>query len=231
MDAHDFEKVIGYKFKNTKLLTAALTHSSYSNEHRSSDIICNERLEFLGDSVLGFICAELLYTRYSDKTEGVMSKMRSALVCEAALAEYAKCLELGKYLLLGRGEVLAGAGERASTVSDAFEAVIAAIYLDGGIDDAKNFVLPFLNSAIDNNKHTHSLNRDFKTSLQEISQKNPGEIIRYELTNESGPDHTKVFTVSVYLNSNLLATAHGKSKKEAEQSAAREALKLMGEKI
>ncbi len=231
MNYTKFQNIINYKFKKEKLLETALTHSSYANEHKSNGAVSNERLEFVGDSVLGFICAELLYSRYSDKPEGEMSKMRSSLVCETALAEYAALIDLGSYLLLGHGENLGGGRERPSTVSDAFEALIAAIYLDGGMENAKKFVLPFLNGALDSNKYTHVLNRDYKTALQEIAQQNPGEIIHYQVVSETGPDHDKSFTVSVYLNSNLLATADGKSKKEAEQNAAKEALKLMGEEL
>ena len=231
MNFSQIQNIIGYKFKKEKLLETALTHSSYANEHKSNGTVCNERLEFVGDSVLGFICAELLFKRYPDKTEGEMSKMRSSLVCESALAEYASIIDLGNYLLLGHGENLAGGRERPSTLSDAFEALIAAIYIDGGMENAKKFVIPFLTGALNSNKQTHVLNRDYKTVLQEIAQQNPGEIISYETVGESGPDHNKCFTVNVYLNSNLLATADGKSKKEAEQNAAHEALKLMGEEL
>lgn len=231
MDIYNIQKIINYNFKNHKLLENALTHSSYANEHKNSKTICNERLEFVGDSVLGFICAELLYEKYPDRPEGEMSKMRSALVCENALAEYAAKISLGSHLMLGHGEELAGGRERPSIISDAFEALIAAIYLDGGMESAKAFVLPFLKSALDSDKHTHVLSRDYKTILQEIAQQNPGEIIHYEIAGESGPDHNKSFTVNVYLNSNLLATASGKSKKEAEQNAACDALKLMGEQL
>lgn len=220
---------IQYKFSNKRLLETSLTHSSYSNEHKTSGSVCNERLEFIGDSVLGFVCAELLYNKYPSKPEGELSKLRSALVCETALDKYAKNIELGKYLLLGHGEDLAGGRERPSILSDAFEALIAAIYLDGGIEEAKKFVLPFLVDAIENDSTTHVLKRDYKTILQEIAQQNPGEIIKYTVVSETGPDHNKCFTVNVYLNSNLLASGLGKNKKEAEQDAACKALKLMGE--
>ena len=225
----EFQKTIGHFFKNEKYLQNALTHSSYANEHRTHGIVCNERLEFMGDSVLGLICAELLYEKYPNKPEGELSKLRSSLVCENALAAYAKNIDLGKHLLLGHGEELGGGRERASILSDAFEALIAAIYLDGGIECAKDFVLPFLKDAINMDSKSHILNRDYKTVLQEIAQKNPGELVRYAVVDESGPDHDKSFTVNVYLNSNLLASGTGKSKKEAEQDAAHKALKLMGE--
>lgn len=223
------EEKIGYKFNSKHNVTLALTHSSYANEHRSKNIVCNERLEFVGDSVLGFICAEYLYGKYPSKPEGELSKIRSSLVCETALDVYAKQIGLGEYLLLGHGEELAGGRTRPSILSDAFEALIAAIYIDGGMDCAKEFVLPFIIEALKDNEKTHALNRDYKTALQEIAQKNPGEIISYAVVSESGPDHNKSFEVSVYLNSNLLASGKGRSKKEAEQDAAHKALILMGE--
>lgn len=225
----ELQNLIGYSFKNQRYLENALTHSSYANEHRTRGIVCNERLEFMGDSVLGFVCAELLYEKYPHKPEGELSKIRSALVCESALDAYAKSINLGKFLLLGHGEELGGGRERASILSDAFEALIAAIYIDGGIQCAKEFVLPFLCDTIKADSKSHVLNRDYKTILQEIAQKNPGELVRYSVVNETGPDHDKSFTVNVYLNSNLLASGNGKSKKEAEQDAAHKALKLMGE--
>lgn len=225
----ELEQKIGYTFSDKKKLTLALTHSSYANEHKSQGIICNERLEFIGDSVLGFICAELIYNKFPSKPEGELSKLRSSLVCETALNGYAQQINLGKSLLLGHGEDLAGGRERPSILADAFEALIAAIYMDGGMQKAKDFVIPYLMQAITNDTKTHNLNRDYKTALQEIAQKNPGEIISYAVISESGPDHNKRFEVSVYLNSNLLASGNGRSKKEAEQNAAQQALKLMGE--
>lgn len=225
----ELEQKIGYRFRDGRKLTLALTHSSYANEHKAQGVACNERLEFMGDSVLGFICAELLYHRFPSKPEGELSKLRSSLVCETALDDYARKIELGKYLLLGHGEALNGGRERPSILSDAFEALIAAIYMDGGMNTAKEFVLPFLTDAIADDVKTRALNRDYKTALQEIAQKNPGEIISYAVVSESGPDHNKSFEVSVYLNSNLLATGCGRTKKEAEQDAAHKALGLMGE--
>ncbi len=226
----NLQKKIGYYFKNQSILNASLTHSSYANEHKNRGVVCNERLEFMGDAVLGFICAELLFSKYPTKHEGELSKMRSSLVCESALSSYAKKLNLGEFLLLGHGENLAGGRERPSTLSDAFEALLAAIYLDGGIEPAKAFILPYLNNAIDNEQLSNVFNKDYKTALQEIAQQNPGELIKYSIVKESGPDHNKEFTVNVYLNSNLLATGYGKNKKEAEQDAAHKALNLMGEK-
>lgn len=225
----DLEQKIGYSFRDRKKLTLALTHSSYANEHKAHGVICNERLEFMGDAVLGFISAEFLYAKYPSKPEGELSKLRSSLVCESALDVYAKSIGLGSYLLLGHGEDLAGGRNRPSILSDAFEALIAAIYMDGGMERAKEFVLPYLTEATESDAKTHALNRDYKTALQEIAQKNPGEIISYAVVSESGPDHNKTFEVSVYLNSNLLASGNGRSKKEAEQDAAKKALALMGE--
>lgn len=226
---NELQNKIGYSFNNLNILKTSLTHSSYANEHKENGTKCNERLEFMGDAVLGFVCAELLFKKFSSKHEGELSKLRSSLVCEAALCKYAIDLELGKYLLLGHGENIAGGRERPSTLSDAFEALLAAIYLDGGIEPAKAFILPYLTKALDDEQSVHGFTRDYKTVLQEIAQQNPGEIIKYSVVSESGPDHDKSFTVNVYLNSNLLATGNGKSKKEAEQDAARQALKLMGE--
>lgn len=224
----ELQTKIGYRFNNVKTLKKSLTHSSYANEHKSEGSVCNERLEFMGDSVLGFVCAELLFKKFPSRHEGELSKLRSSLVCESALSGYALEIELGKYLLLGHGEDQAGGRERPSILSDAFEALLAAIYLDGGMQEAKNFILPFLEKAIEDDSQ-YTLCRDYKTALQEIAQKNPGEIIRYTTVNETGPDHDKQFAVNVYLNSNLLATGIGKSKKEAEQDAAHKALMLMGE--
>ena len=226
----NLESKIKYKFKKKKLLNLALSHSSYANEHKSQGYESNERLEFLGDSVLGVICAELLYNEFSGKAEGDLTKIRASMVCEPALFNYAKSIDLGSYLMLGHGEESSGGRERPSILADSFEALIAAIFLDGGIESAKAFVLPFLKSAMPDKNHTDITN-DYKTMLQEIAQKNPGEIIHYKVINETGPDHDKKFDVEVYLNSNVIGRGSGKSKKEAEQSAAKKALKLMGEPI
>ena len=209
----DLQKRIGYTFKNTDLLTEALTHSSYANEHRAKHIKYNERLEFLGDAVLSL-------------PEGELTKLRASLVCEKTLFEFAKQIELGKYLVLSKGERNNGGAERPSILSDAFEALIAAIYIDGGIDPASKHILNFVIPAIKNSKKK-KLN-DYKTALQEIIQKNPGEQLEYVLVGESGPDHNKHFVVEVHLNSNVIGKGGGRSKKEAEQQAAREALELMG---
>ena len=217
-------KVLGYTFKKPALLETALTHSSYANEgirHLNS----NERLEFLGDSVLGFVTAGYLFEHETGK-EGELTRLRASLVCEKALSSYAKKINLGDYLLLGKGEQRGGGAQRASLLADAFEAVIAALYLDGGLAQAEAFILPFIKEELSNQRKPHF--RDYKTQLQEIDQQNPEEQLEYELKGECGPDHNTQFYVEVLLNSNVIGSGRGKSKKEAEQQAAREALKLMG---
>lgn len=221
----EFEKNIGYSFKNEKLLKTAVTHSSYANEKQLGE--CNERLEFLGDSVLGVVSADYFYRNLSHLPEGEMTKRRAACVCERSLFEFAKEIELGKYILLGKGEEHTGGRTRPSILADAFEAVIAAIYLDGGLEEARSFILPFLKKAATKEP---SFN-DYKTALQEIIQKNPDEHLSYVLVGESGPDHNKRFEVEVLLNSNIIGTGIGISKKGAEQEAAKSALALMGVKL
>lgn len=223
MDFSKLEERIGYKFKNTDLLETALTHSSYANEKQLSRG-CNERLEFLGDSVLGVITAEYFYHNLNNLPEGEMTKKRAACACEKSLFGFAKEINLGEYLLLGKGEDRTGGRRRASVLADAFEALIAAIYLDGGLDAARSFVLDFVKKAADQQLKF----RDYKTELQEIIQKNPAEHLTYVLVGESGPDHDKRFEVEVMLNSNIMGCGKGKSKKLAEQEAARQALELMG---
>lgn len=220
---NELQKAIGYKFKNTELLKRAITHSSYANENHltTGD---NERLEFLGDSVLGFITAEYLFSHHKDFPEGELTKLRSYAVCEKSLFEYAKEISLGEKLKLGKGEEHTGGRERPSVLSDAFEAVIAAIYLDGGINEAKKFVLRFVEPYVEAKPSF----KDYKTMLQEVVQKNQGEVLEYVLVSESGPDHDKHFEVAVHLNSNIIGKGVGGSKKKAEQAAAKEALELMG---
>ncbi|MEE3427676.1 MAG: ribonuclease III [Ruminococcus sp.] len=222
----DFEKVIEYKFNNPDLLREALTHSSYANEAKDKQIKCNERLEFLGDAVLSIVVAEYIFENLPELPEGELTKLRAALVCEKALYKFGKQIKLGEYLLLSKGEKNGGGANRPSIVSDAFEAVIAAIYLDGGMAPAKKHILRFVIPEI-NNKNTKPF-KDYKTTLQEIVQKNPGEKLLYRLVSESGPDHDKHFVFEVLLNSNSIGKGGGRSKKEAEQNAAREALELMG---
>lgn len=214
---------LGYHFKNLTFLERALTHSSYANEQHL-DTGDNERLEFLGDSVLGFVTAEYLFLHHRSFPEGELTKLRAYAVCEKSLFAYAKEIELGKFLRLGKGEEQTGGRERASVLSDAFEAVIAAIYLDGGIEPAKKFVLRFVEPYVEA-KPTF---KDYKTTLQEVIQQNQGEQLEYVLISESGPDHDKHFEMEVHLNSNVIGHGIGGSKKKAEQNAAKEALELMG---
>ena len=224
MDTARLEENLGYTFKDKQLLKTALTHSSYANESHDGSP-SNERLEFLGDSVLSIIVSDQIYKRYNTP-EGELTKLRASLVCEASLYEFAKQLDIGSFMLLGRGERNHKGGERPSILADAFEAVLAAVYLDGGMKPASDLVLRFVKEDL-NHKEKISF-RDYKTKLQEVIQKNPEERLEYVLVDESGPDHDKQFTVELRLNSNVIASGTGKSKKAAEQSAAAEALKLMG---
>ena len=217
---------LGYNFKNRNLLCRALTHSSHANEMRLPES-SNERLEFLGDAVLSVIVSEYIFKHYSHLPEGELTKIRASLVCEKALCEFAASINLGDYLMLGRGEAQTGGRTRPSILADAFEAVIAAIYLDGGLAPARKFVLRFVKNEL---SHMESAPfTDYKTMLQEIIQKNPEEKLRYVLKAESGPDHDKRFAVEVRLNSNVIGGGEGKSKKDAEQRAAKQALELMGQ--
>ena len=222
----ELEKTINYSFKDPSLLLTALTHSSYVNEAKEP-CECNERLEFLGDSVLGFICAQKLFSEYHRFDEGTCSKIRAALVCEASLAKYARQISLGEYMRFSKSEMLGGGKDRDSAIGDAFEALIAALFLDGGLEQARTFVLPFLESNM-TDAISGRLFKDSKTMLQEIVQQNKGEHLEYRLLKTEGPDHRRIFTVAVMLNSNCIGTGKGSSKKEAEQKAAGEALKLMG---
>lgn len=222
-DLKSFQQKIGYNFNNEELLLTALTHSSYANECGGA---FNERLEFLGDSVLGFISAEFFFSNRKSVPEGELTKLRAATVCEKSLFGFAREIELGSYIRLGKGEMNTGGRERPSILSDAFEALIAAIYLDGGMEQAKRFVLPFLKEAQSNK--SESAFKDYKTVLQEIIQRNPEERLEYVLVGESGPAHDKIFEVEIHLNSNCIGRGSGHSKKLAEQAAAGEALKLMG---
>ena len=222
------EENLKYSFKNKDLLVNALTHSSYANEVRNG-VTSNERLEFFGDSILSVIVSDYLYHQFSSLPEGELTKLRASLVCEKSLCSFSRELELGKFLRLGKGEDKGGGRERDSILADAFEAVLAAIYLDGGIDIARNHVMNFVLREL---KHTNDeVFKDYKTTLQEIIQRNPEESVKYILTGESGPDHNKVFEVEVHLNSNVIGVGKGKSKKQAEQMAAKEALRLMGAEI
>ena len=222
----DLQDKIGYQFNNVSLLKEALTHSSYANEHRSQNIRYNERLEFLGDAVLSIVVSDYIFKNCPELPEGELTKLRASLVCEKSLYEFAKKIDLGNYLLLSKGERNNGGADRPSILSDAFEALIAAIYIDGGMKSASKHILNFVIPEIKNSKKKRI--NDYKTTLQEIIQKNPGEQLEYVLVNESGPDHNKHFVVEVHLNSNVIGKGGGRTKKEAEQQAAREALELMG---
>ncbi len=219
------ESRLGYEFKDRTLFERALTHSSFVNEHGMSKLLCNERLEFLGDSVLSVIVSRYLFEKYSDKPEGELTRERAALVCEATLAGFSRELNLGAFIKFGKGEKMSGGDSRPSILADAFEAMLAAIYLDGGFDTAEQFVLRFVKNA---EPQAEQNTRDYKTLLQEVIQRNPDERLRYVVTDESGPDHNKSFTVEIQLNNNTFGVGHGRSKKLAEQDAARQALELMG---
>ena len=213
------QEVLHYTFKNPALLRIAMTHTSFANESKVPSTH-NERLEFLGDSVLSVVVADYLF-HHSKRPEGELTRMRASLVSEEALFQFAQEIHLGDYLRLGRGEDLGGGRNRPSVVSDAFEALIAALYLDGGMETARNFILPFITEG-------KTAEEDDKTRLQEVIQQNPEEKLHYEVESENGPDHDKKFVVAVYLNSNRMAAGEGRSKKAAEQQAAKEALRLMG---
>lgn len=222
---NEFEEKLGYSFNDRELLAEALTHSSYANEshHMRSS---NERLEFLGDSVLSIVVSEYLFDKCRDYPEGDLSKTRATLVCEKSLAKFAEQIDLSEYIYLGKGEMQSGGKYRPSIVSDAFEAVIAAVYLDGGFEAAKNYILRFIPENV--SEAAAKEYDDYKTVLQEIIQMNPEESVEYRLVGESGPAHKREFTVDVMLNSNVIGTGTASSKKRAEQLAAKEALKLMG---
>lgn len=220
----DFEEILGYEFNNKELIITALTHSSYANENRKDKVKYNERLEFLGDSVLGMVTAKHLFSHFPDMPEGQMSKMRAELVCEQSLETVAKELHIGDYLRLGKGEELSGGRERKSILADAVESVIAALYLDSGLELAESFINKYILSKIETGSYVI---KDYKTLLQELVQKKSGQIIKYELIGESGPDHNKIFTSAMFLNDKLMGEGSGKSKKEAEQMAAKKAMEVL----
>lgn len=220
------EERLGYKFKNIKFLETGVTHSSFSNETKEH-VPYNERQEFLGDAVLSIIVSDYIFENYTKLPEGELTKLRASLVCEKSLCGFSNELELGSFLRLGHGEELMGGRERPSILADAFEAVLAAVYLDGGIEPATKIVLRFIKKALEHVENAAF--KDYKTLLQEIIQKNPEERLTYVLVGESGPDHDKRFEVDVMLNSNVIGHGIGKSKKTAEQHAAKEALELMGQ--
>lgn len=221
------EEKLGYRFKNRALLENALQHSSYANEHRGAGMRSNERLEFLGDAVLGVVTADYLYKKHPDLPEGDLTRIRAALVCEQSLYEVAQKLGLGKYLKLGRGEEAGGGRERTSILADATEAVFAAVYLDGGIGAASALIHRVLLDA-EREEVVEERRRDYKTALQELVQRQADQVLTYRMVGEQGPDHAKTFAAEVLLNGAPLGTGTGHSKKEAEQAAAKAALETLG---
>ena len=220
----ELEKKLNYTFKNSELLKNALTHSSYANENRAEGISSNERLEFLGDSVLGFVTAKHLYSMQPTLSEGKMTRLRAELVCEQSLHGVALDLDLGRYLRMGHGEEKNGGRTRPSILADAVEAVIAAMFLDGGIAAPESFIERMILSPESIEAH-HAA--DYKTELQELVQQRSGQVLTYAPTGESGPDHAKVFSASVSLNGEIIGEGSGRTKKEAEQAAACQALKKL----
>lgn len=221
----EFEKNIGYEFKNKRLLANALTHTSYANEHRMQRELSNERLEFVGDAVVDFVVGKKLFEVCPKKLEGELSKMRASIVCENGLKDAADKVNLGKYILLGKGEELSGGRNRASIISDAFEAVSAAIYFDSDFTTAQNWILKMLDENIENTLKGRG-NIDYKTELQEYVQQFKSSV-RYEVINQTGPEHDKSFTVCVFKEDTPVCSGQGKSKKEAEQEAAKKALEIL----
>lgn len=222
----ELEKKLNYQFRDPAFLEEALSHSSYANEHRGSHLNSNERLEFLGDSVLGFVTAEFLFARHPDLPEGDLTRIRAALVCEQSLYEVAQKLQLGKYLKLGKGEEAGGGRTRTSILADATEAVFAAVYLDGGITAASALIHRCLLDA-EKEEAVEERRRDYKTALQELVQRQADQVLVYRMVGETGPDHAKVFTAEVLLNGKAVGRGSGHSKKEAEQAAACTAMKQL----
>jgi ribonuclease-3 len=215
-----FEKTVGYTYKDKKNLLLALTHSSYANESRDKNLESNERLEFLGDAVLNIVISDYIYRNYAWLSEGDMTKARARIVCEASLVQCAAKLGLGSFLLLGKGEEMNGGRSRASILSDAFEAVIGSIYLDGGLEMAGRFIISMLKERLDDFRDPGPF-FDFKTQLQELVQKKGDDKVTYELVEEKGPDHDKTFVVKVKIGEKESGLGEGRSKKEAEQAAAK----------
>ena len=220
----DLENAIGYRFKNIQLLQNALTHSSYANERWHNSLLSNERLEFLGDSVLGMLVAEYLYRNFPDRPEGELTRMRADMVCEQTLAAAANKIGIGEHLLLGHGEERFGGRTRNSILADAMESVIAACFLDGGLNAALTVVQKFILVEV---PVTRLHNVDYKTRLQELVQQKKNQVLSYSLVGESGPDHDKQFLVEVRLNGDVVGSGSGSSKKRAEQSAAASAIEKL----
>ena len=224
----ELESAIGYRFKNITLLQNALAHSSYANERWHDSLKSNERLEFLGDSILGMVVAEYLYRNFPDRPEGELTRMRADMVCETSLAAIANSVDLGRHLLLGHGEEQGGGRSRASILADAVESIIAASFLDGGMEAARAIVERFV---LCNVPVTRLHNADHKTALQELVQQKKNQTLSYELVDQSGPDHDKHFTVQVKLNGQVVGQGSGTSKKRAEQDAARTAIETLTKKV
>lgn len=220
----DLETAIGYKFHNIQLLQNALTHSSYANERWHNSLLSNERLEFLGDSVLGMLVAEYLYGTFSDRPEGELTRMRADMVCEHTLATVANKIGLGEHLMLGHGEERLGGRSRESILADATESVIAACFLDGGLEAAAQFVKKYILVEVPVSRPN---NMDYKTALQELVQQKKNQVLVYTLVGQSGPDHDKLFDVEVSLNGTVVGTGSGRSKKRAEQMAAKAAVEKL----
>lgn len=230
LDLSYLEEKIGYTFKKREFAITALTHSSYSNEVRTKNVDreCNERMEFLGDSVLSVITSEYIFEKYKELPEGELTKIRANSVCEAALFEYSTEMRLGDYIYLGNGEERCGGRHHKAILADAFEALLAAIYLDGGMENAKKFLMPYITKKI-NFLIKDGRREDYKSHLQQFIQKGHGDILEYVQTGEKGPAHNKCFFFEVRLNNNVIGKGKGGTKREAEQKAAKEALILFGE--
>ena len=220
----DLEAAIGYRFRDIQLLRSAVTHSSYANERWHNSLLSNERLEFLGDAILGMTVAKYLYQNFPDRPEGELTRMRADMVCEQTLAKVAAKIELGRHLMLGNGEEQGGGRSRNSILADAVESVIAACFLDGGMEAAQQFIDRFILVEVPV-RRMH--NADYKTALQELVQQKKNQVLSYALIGESGPDHDKKFDVEVKLNGTVIGTGSGSSKKRAEQDAARVALEKL----
>ena len=217
------EEKLGYRFRDRGLLEHAMTHSSNDNEHRGEGLTSNERLEFLGDAVLGVVVADHLFHKHPDMPEGELTRTRAALVCEGSLLEAAKSLNLGRYLRLGKGEDAGGGRKRPSILADATEAMLAAVYLDGGMDAVR----PIIRALILDKEQEKSAGRDYKTALQELVQRRPGAAVNYRLVRESGPDHCRSFEMEASVDGSVIGTGAGRTKKEAEQMAAKSALEKL----
>ena len=225
MEKHltEFEKIIEYSFNDKHILSLALTHSSYANEHKLGKFEYNERLEFLGDAVLEFLVSRYIFEKYPELPEGELTKLRASVVCEGSLAKKAVDIHLGDFLYLGKGEELTGGRTRESILADAFEAVIGAVVIDGGIENAEKYVMGLMTDVISSVRNSFML-MDYKTRLQEEIQKSSKEPVAYAIVKESGPDHGKLFEAEVSHRGSVLGSGTGRSKKEAEQAAAKNAL-------